>query len=68
VLAAVAIWRSGALARASGILFAVGFVLFLPQFFTPPAVRIAHGVLVAAGCIWLALALWRADEATARFG
>ena len=59
VLAAVAIWRSGALARASGILFAVGFVLFLPQFFTPPAVRIAHGVLVAAGCIWLALALWR---------
>ena len=63
VLAAVAIWRSGVLARSSGILFAAGFVLFLPQFFTPPAVRIAHGVLVAAGSIWLAVALWRASGA-----
>ena len=66
VLAAVAIWRSGVLGRASGILFAVGFVLFLPQFFTPPAVRIAHGVLVAAGSIWLAVALWRASGAEDR--
>ena len=66
VLAAVAIWRSGVLARASGILFAVGFVLFLPQFFAPPAVRIAHGVLVAAGSIWVALPLWRAGDAQAR--
>jgi hypothetical protein len=63
VLAAVAIGRSGVLARSSGILFAAGFVLFLPQFFTPPAVRIAHGVLVAAGSIWLAVALWRASGA-----
>jgi hypothetical protein len=66
VLAAVAIWRSGVLARSSGILFAAGFVLFLPQFFTPPAVRIAHGVLVAAGSIWLAVALWRASGAEDR--
>lgn len=66
VLAAVAIGRSGVLARSSGILFAVGFVLFLPQFFTPPAVRIAHGVLVAAGSVWLAVALWRASGAEDR--
>jgi hypothetical protein len=66
VLAAVAIWRSGVLPRASGILFAIGFVLFLPQFFTPPAVRVAHGVLVAAGSIGLALALWRAGETPAQ--
>ncbi|GAA0992160.1 hypothetical protein GCM10009555_080750 [Acrocarpospora macrocephala] len=59
VLAATAIWRSGALPRFSGILFAAGFALFIPQFFAPPAVRMAHGVLVAAGCIWLAVALWR---------
>ncbi|MBA2896358.1 hypothetical protein [Nonomuraea soli] len=32
---------------------AVGMALFLPQFFTPPAVRIAHGALLAAGAIWL---------------
>jgi hypothetical protein len=38
----------------ASILFAAGFALFLPQFFTPPAARIAHGVLVLAGCVWLA--------------
>jgi hypothetical protein len=32
--------------------------LFLPQFFSPAAVRIAHGILVAAGSIVLAAALW----------
>jgi len=63
VLVAIAVWRSGALPRSSGILFGVGFALFLPQFFTPAAVRIAHGVLVAAGSIWLALALWRTTPA-----
>jgi hypothetical protein len=63
VLAAVAVWRSGVLPRSSGLLFALGFALLLPQFFTPPAVRIAHGVLVAAGSIWLALALWRGVSA-----
>jgi hypothetical protein len=67
VLAAVAIWRSGVLPQPSGILFGVGFALFLPQFFAPPAVRIAHGVLVAAGSIWVALALWRASDAQARW-
>lgn len=59
VLAAVTIWCSEVLPRASGILFA----LFLPQFSTPPAVRVAHGGLVAAGSMWLALALWRASQA-----
>jgi hypothetical protein len=60
VLAAVAIRRSGFLPRHSGALFALGFVLFLPQFFTPAAVRIGHGALVAVGCAWIALTLWRA--------
>jgi hypothetical protein len=60
VLAAVAVWRSGVLQPASGILFAVGFGLFIPQFYLPAAARIAHGVLVLAGCLWLAAALWRA--------
>ncbi|BCJ70227.1 hypothetical protein GCM10009779_36180 [Polymorphospora rubra] len=59
VLAAVAIWRSGVLPRAGGLLFAAGFVLFLPQFYTPPAARIGHGVLLGAGCLWVAWLLWR---------
>jgi hypothetical protein len=59
ILAAVAEWRSGVLPRASGVLFAAGFALFLPQFYLPAAGRIGHGVIVAAGCLWLAFALWR---------
>ncbi|ALG08260.1 hypothetical protein [Kibdelosporangium phytohabitans] len=38
----------------SAVLFAAGFVLFLPQFFTPAPVRIAHGVLMLAGLAWFA--------------
>jgi hypothetical protein len=38
-----------------GVAFAAGFALFAPQFFGPPAVRIAHGVLIAVGCAILAL-------------
>lgn len=66
VLATIAIWRSGVLPRYSGIPFALGFVLFLPQFYTPPAVRIGHGLLVAVGSTWVALALWKAKVTEAR--
>jgi hypothetical protein len=59
VLAAVAVRRSGALPRWSATPLAVGMALYLPQFFAPPALRVAHGVLVAAGCLLLALALRR---------
>ena len=52
ILFAAAIRRSGILPRWSGIPLALGFALFLPQFFTPPAARIAHGLLVMIGC-WL---------------
>ncbi|MEV0971826.1 hypothetical protein [Microtetraspora glauca] len=60
VLAAVAIWRSGVLARWSGVPLAAGFILFLPQFFGSPAIRIAHGGLIAIGGLWVAVEMWRA--------
>lgn len=63
ILAALAIRRSGVLPPASGVLFAVGFALFLPQFYLPAGARIAHGVLLAAGCLWLAAALAKARVA-----
>jgi hypothetical protein len=59
ILAAVAVWRSGTLARWSGLPLALGFALFLPQFFGTQPLRVAHGALVAAGCLWLAAELWR---------
>lgn len=56
VLVAVRMWRSGTVNRYAAIAFAAGFVLFLPQFFTPAPVRIAHGVLMLVGLVWLGLA------------
>lgn len=52
ILFAIAIWRSGIPARWNGIPLAVGFTLFIPQFFAPQPVRIGHGLLVMVGC-WL---------------
>ncbi|MER7539205.1 hypothetical protein ABTX77_31140 [Streptomyces sp. NPDC097704] len=53
-MAAGAILVAARMRTAPAILFAAGFGLFLPQFFGPPALRIAHGVLLAAACVWLA--------------
>jgi hypothetical protein len=41
--------------RAVALPFALGMVLFLPQFFAGPELRIAHGVLLGAGCVLLAV-------------
>jgi hypothetical protein len=64
VLAAVAVLRSGVLPRWGGAVFAAGFALYLPQFFAAPELRIAHGVLVAAGCVLLAAAVAYAPPGT----
>ncbi len=61
VLAAVTTWRAGGPARWSALPLAAGLVLFLPQFFGPPAVRVAHGVLLGAGCVLLGVVLARAS-------
>ncbi|RXR26798.1 hypothetical protein EQW78_08230 [Oerskovia turbata] len=62
LLAAVAVWRGGLVPRWPGIPLATGMVLYLPQFFTPPAGRIAHGVLLAVGCWLVAWALSSSAE------
>jgi hypothetical protein len=59
IIAAIAIWRSGALPRWSGVPFALGFALYIPQFFGTQPLRVAHGILVAIGCLWIAVSLWR---------
>lgn len=58
IAAAVAVARSGVLPRYAGLLFAIGLALYLPQLFTPPWLRITHGVLLALGLLILALATW----------
>jgi hypothetical protein len=63
VLAAVAIWRTDVLTRYGAVVYAAAFVLFLPQFYAPVAVRIAHGFLTGIGLVWLAFSLWRSKPA-----
>ncbi|OZC47162.1 hypothetical protein CH286_13300 [Rhodococcus sp. WWJCD1] len=46
-----------ALRNRYAMVLAAGYVLFLPQFYTPPAVRIAHGILIAVGAIIAARAV-----------
>jgi hypothetical protein len=59
ITTAVAIWRSGVFAKWSGVPFGLGFALYIPQFFGSQPIRVAHGLLVTAGCLWLAAGMWR---------
>jgi len=63
VMGAIAIWKSGTFPKWSGIPFAVGFGLCIPQFVGAKRTRVAHGLLVAVGCLWIAAGLWQwSDE------
>jgi hypothetical protein len=62
LLAAIAIWRSGILPKWSGIPFAIGLLMYIPQFFLQQPLRVAHGLLVALGCLWIAGVLWKRNE------
>jgi hypothetical protein len=59
IMAAIAVWKSGPLARWSGIPFALGFALYIPQFFGSRPLRVGHGLLVMVGCLLLAAGTWR---------
>lgn len=65
LMVTVAWWREGGFARWGSLIFGVAFALYLPQFFTPGPVRIAHGALTAAGCLMLAARLWRTSDPAA---
>ncbi len=58
ILFAIAIWRSGRLTRWSGIVLAVAFALYIPQFAAGQPLRVAHGVLILIGALVLAWAVW----------
>ncbi|QVQ50162.1 hypothetical protein J4H86_14470 [Spiractinospora alimapuensis] len=66
VLAAGAVTKSGHASVWSAAPFALGFVLLLPQFFTPQPIRMVHGVLLTAGCVLVARTLVRAGRTTSR--
>ena len=65
ILAAIAVWRCGAdgLARIGSVAYAAGMAGFLPQFFAPAGVRIAHGIVLGAGAVVLAGAMLKTPRA-----
>lgn len=66
ILLAIAIWRSGRLRRWSGIVLAVAFALYIPQFAAGQLVRVGHGVLILLGGLSLAWAVWPREIEAAR--
>jgi hypothetical protein len=62
VISAWAIMGSRKLPRWSGIPLALGLVLYIPQlsvWASVQSIRVADGLLIAAGCIWLAWSVWK---------
>lgn len=59
ILAASAVWKSRIITKWSGFPLALGFLLYIPQFVAAQPIRVAHGLLVAVGCLWMALEMWR---------
>jgi hypothetical protein len=59
IVIAIAIWKSDRLPKWSGIPFALGFLLYIPQFAASQPIRVAHGLLIAAGCLWIAVGMWQ---------
>jgi len=66
VITAAAISKSRGWPRWSGIPFALGFLLYIPQFFGNRPLRVAHGLLVASGCFWIAVTMWQQSDKSTR--
>ncbi|MCB0113624.1 MAG: hypothetical protein KDD84_06030 [Caldilineaceae bacterium] len=58
IFVAAVLWRAPTFSRWSGVPLALGLALFIPQFFASQPLRVAHGVLIAVGCTWIALEIW----------
>jgi hypothetical protein len=62
IITASAIWKSVKYPTWSGVPYAIGFVLYIPQFFGSQSLRVAHGFLLSIGCLWIAVNLWRRQQ------
>ncbi|BFT74208.1 hypothetical protein [Paenibacillus sp. P36] len=66
ILTAIGIWKSRILPKWSGIPLALGFLLYIPQFVGTQPIRVAHGFVVAIGCLWMAVSLFRKSRLSQR--
>ena len=66
ILFAIAIWKSDILPIWSGIPLAVGFALYIPQFFGPQSIRVAHGLLITIACVLIGWRMLKPKEVVER--
>ena len=66
ILFAIAIWRSSNLPSWIGLSFAVGFALYIPQFFEPQSIRVAHGLLITIARMLIAWSMLKHMEVVGR--
>lgn len=62
IVLATAVWKSGILPKWSALPLAIGLVVYMPQLQGAPLfqpIRIAVGLLIAAGCVWMAAGMFR---------
>lgn len=57
-------WAAGGTTRVGGLLAGLGLATYLPQFFTAPAMRMSHGVILGIGLVLLARAAGRQPRVT----
>ncbi|MDP3889951.1 hypothetical protein [Nocardioides sp.] len=53
------LWSAGTLARAGGVLAGLGLAAYLPQFFGPPGLRVAHGIVLGMGLLLMGVSVLR---------
>lgn len=58
-------WAAGGAIRLGGLLTGLGLASYLPQFFTAPEVRMAHGLVLGLGLLALARSVLRPGEGVA---
>jgi len=66
IMFAIAIWGSSSLPTWIGIPLAVGFALYIPQFFELQSIRVAHGLLITIASILIAWSMLKHKEAVGR--
>ncbi|WP_340538894.1 hypothetical protein [Nocardioides sp. GXZ039] len=59
------LWPAGGLERLAGLLAGSALLTYLPQFFAPAGLRIAHGAVLGAGLVLLGVATARGARGTA---
>jgi hypothetical protein len=62
ILLALTVRRGGVLPRWSAVPLAFTVTLYLPQFFATPGLRVAHGIVLAASAVWVAVAVVRSGR------